>query len=79
MFQNIRRNDTEDDWTYYLTDEQLEKYCEHFVEKNKFFNEKFKEYGITSYDTSTDREAVLHAIAENLEDKCQWEPGPANE
>lgn len=79
LFQNIRKNDTEDDWTYYLTDEQLEEYCEDFVEKNKFFNEKFKEYGITSYDTSTDRETVLRSITENLENNCRWEPRIDNE
>ena len=76
LFRNIRKNDTEDDWTYYLTDEQLKTYCEEFVEKNEFFNEKFKEYGIASYDTSTDREAVLRNIAENLESKCRFEPAP---
>ena len=57
-----------------MTDEQLEDYCEDFVMKNMFFNEKFKEYGITSYDTSTDRETVLRSITENLENKCRWEP-----
>ena len=74
LFQGIRKYDTEDDWTYYLSDEQLKKYCRECIERNRFFNEKFKEYRIPAYDTSTDRETVLTDIAEHLEDKCRWEP-----
>jgi GTPase SAR1 family protein len=74
LFLRIRQNDTEDDWTYYLTDAQLEAYCAQFVEKNKFFTEKFKEYSIPAYDTSVDREAVLTDIVEQLADRCHWEP-----
>ena len=73
LFCTIRAHDTEDDWTYYLSDEQLRAYCAQFVEKNKLFSEKCKEYGIETYDTSTDREAVLTDIVAHLEDKCQWE------
>ena len=79
LFQRIRAYDTEDDWTYYLTDEQLERYCQHFVEKNKFFDEKFKEYHISAYDTSTEREAVLTGVVERLKDQCHWEPDTAAE
>lgn len=74
LFLRIRQNDTEDDWTYYLTDAQLEAYCAQFVEKNKFFTKKFKEYNIPAYDTSVDREAVLTDIVEQLADRCHWEP-----
>ena len=76
LFQRIRQNDTEDDWTYYLTDAQLEAYCAQFVEKNKFFDKKFKEYHIPAYDTSADREAVLTAVVDWLADQCHWEPIP---
>ena len=74
LFLRIRQNDTEDDWTYYLTDAQLEAYCAQFVEKNRFFTEKFKEYSIPAYDTSVDREAVLTDIVGQLADRCHWEP-----
>ncbi len=73
LFRTIRKYDTEDDWSYYLSDEQLEKYCEDYIERNQFFNEKFKEYHILSYDTSMDREKVLTEIVDHLEDKCKWE------
>ncbi|MBR5312229.1 MAG: hypothetical protein IKU40_05035 [Clostridia bacterium] len=78
LFRTIRKYDTEDDWSYYLSDEQLEAYCGECVERNRFFDEKFREYDIPSYDTSIDREAVLHDIMEHLEDKCGSKPETAN-
>ena len=73
LFRNIRAYDTEDDWTYYVSDEQLEMFCEQFVERNRFFAEKFKEYQIMTYDTSVNREEVLSRILDTLEERCQWE------
>ena len=35
----------------------------------KIFNDKFKEYGIKSYDMSTNREEVLNYIVEYLKDQ----------
>ena len=67
LFDTIRKYDTEDDWTYYLTDEQLADYCAQFVEKNRFFREKFQEYHILSFDTSSNRETVLTQIVDSLE------------
>ncbi|MBR4959389.1 MAG: hypothetical protein IKY52_00665 [Clostridia bacterium] len=74
LFRTIRKYDTEDDWTYYLSDEQLKEYCGQYVSQNRFFDEKFREYSIPSYDTSTNREEVLNDIVEHLEDRCAWEP-----
>lgn len=62
MFDNIKEHDTEDDWTYWCTDEELKGNVRYFVEKNKFFNDKFKEYNIKSYDTSDNRDDVLRKI-----------------
>ena len=73
LFQNIRRYDTEDDWTYYVSDDQLAEFCEQFIERNRFFSEKFKEYHILTYDTSVNRKEVLAEILEILEEKCRWE------
>ena len=44
------------------SDEELRGNSTYFVERNRFFNNKFKEYEITSYDISFDREAVLERI-----------------
>ena len=71
LFNSIRKYDTEDDWTYYLTDEQLEEYCEQYIKINNYFNDKFKKYNIMSFDTSNNREKVLTEIVNSLEDKCK--------
>lgn len=68
MFNIIREHDTEDDWSYYLSDEKLREYCEYYMEINEFFDRKFKEYNIPSFDTSFEREKVLNKIMDNLED-----------
>lgn len=62
LYNNMKTYDTEDDWTYWCSDEELRGNAEYFIERNKFFNEKFKEYNITSYDTSVEREEVLNKI-----------------
>lgn len=50
---------------YYLSDEQLKEYCGQYVERNRFFAEKFREYNIPAYDTSADREEVLNDIVDH--------------
>ena len=62
MLQNIKKYDTEDDWTYWCSEEELKGNVSYFITKNKFFNQKFKEYNITSYDTSFNRGKVLDRI-----------------
>ena len=52
----------EDDWAYLCSDEELRGNSTYFVERHKFFNDKFKEYEITSYDTSVNREEILNEI-----------------
>lgn len=67
LYNNMKSFDTEDDWTYWCSDEELSGNSSYFIERNKFFNEKFKEYGIVSYDTSRDREEVLNNIINSIE------------
>ena len=62
LYNNIKNNDTEDDWTFYCSDEELRGNVKYFLDRNKFFSNKFKKYGISSYDTSKDRQAVLSSI-----------------
>ncbi len=62
MFEDIKKYDTEDDWTYWCDDDELKGNIEWFIKRNKFFNNKFKEYNIKTYDTSFDRDKVLEQI-----------------
>ena len=73
--------DTEDDWTYWCDDEEVKGNVRYFIDRNKYFNEMFKKYDITTFDTSYDRDKVLTNIINNLEDlengkkntnKMQW-------
>ena len=72
LFYNIKKYDTEDDWTYWVKDEDLKGDCRYFIERNKYFDEKFKEYSIESYDTSEDRTKTIDKIMENLANEIKY-------
>lgn len=69
LYNNIKKYDTEDDWTYWCSEEELRDNVKYFIKRNKFFNEKFKRYNITSYDTSVNRDEVLNDICRRLFNK----------
>lgn len=66
LFSNVKKYDTEDDWTYYCTDEELKSNTDYFVESNKYFFEKFKNYEIETYDVSKNREEIFDEIIEKI-------------
>ena len=67
LYNNMKKFDTEDDWTYWVKDEDLKNDAKYIIEKNKIFNEKFHKYNIKCYDTSNNREDVLDNIVIDLE------------
>ena len=67
MYENIKKYDTEDDWTYWCSDEELRGNVNYFLGRNRFFYDKFKEYNIKTYDTSFDRQKVLKKVIDSLE------------
>lgn len=69
LYDYIKKYDTEDDWTYWCNDEELKGNVRYFIERNKYFNEMFKKYGITTFDTSFDRDKVLENIISYLSKK----------
>jgi hypothetical protein len=62
LYNNIKNNDTEDDWTYYVSDEYLKDKVDIFIERNKYYDSKFIEYNIKTYDVSEDRNIVINKI-----------------
>lgn len=66
LYENMKKYDTEDDWTYWCDDEELLGNSRYFIERNIYFNEKFNFYNIESYDTSFDRENVFDTIVNSL-------------
>ena len=70
MFNIIRKYDTEDDWTYWCSDEELKGNSEYFIKRNRYFDEKFKKYDIKTFDTSKNREKVLKQALKYIEENA---------
>ena len=68
LYNEIKKNDTEDDWTYWCDDEELKGNVKYFIERNKYFNKKFKEYDIITFDTSINRKQVLADAVQSLKE-----------
>ncbi|MCL1883804.1 MAG: hypothetical protein FWF81_08655 [Defluviitaleaceae bacterium] len=67
LHNDIKKYDTEDDWTHQLTEEELIDFCKGSVERhNKFFAEKFREYNFSSFDVSCERNKVLGEIVSGI-------------
>lgn len=63
---DFRKFDTEDDWTYSLSDDALREVSEDAVSFSASMSAHLAKYGFTIYDTSKERERVLHKIAEDI-------------
>ena len=68
LYKNIKKYDTEDDWTYWCDVEELKRNASYFIKKNLYFKEKFKEYNIKTFDTSENREKELKKALKYIED-----------
>ena len=70
LYDYIKKYDTEDDWTYWCNDEELKENVKYFINRNTYFNEKFKKYNIKTFDTSKDREKVLNKALKYIEENA---------
>ena len=69
---DIKKYDTEDDWTHQLTEDELTDFCRGSVEQhNKFFAEKFKDFNFLTYDVSFERNKVLDEIVSDIKNEYQ--------
>ena len=59
---DLKQYDTEDDWTYHLSDDALDGFCKGSIGHLNYFREKFEEYGFSVYDVSAEREDILNQI-----------------
>ena len=69
LFNDLRKYDTEDDWTYSLNDDELREECEYGVSLSRSMTEHLVKYGFTIYDTSTEREQVFNKIIKDIKSK----------
>ena len=66
FYSDLKRFDTEDDWTYSLSEDELRAVAEDMVEFNSEMLGKLSDHGFDIYDTSNDREAVFEEIVRKI-------------
>ena len=66
FFDDFRKYDTADDWTFGLDDNELRAVAEDAVSFNEDMYKLLSSHGFEVFDTSTDREKVFDEIIERL-------------
>lgn len=69
IFNDFRKYDTEDDWTYRLDDDDLREVSQEAILFSRSMTDHLMKYGFTIYDTSTEREKVLDKIVDDIKSK----------
>ena len=67
--RDFKKYDTEDDWTYNFSNDELRKVSEDAISFSQSMSEHLVKYGFTIYDTSTERGQVLDQIVEDIKSK----------
>lgn len=65
-FDDLRKYDTPDEWTYGFSDDELREFSEMSVSFNREMTEYLRKHGFTLYDTSADRERVFAEIMADI-------------
>lgn len=68
LFDNIRQNDKENDWTYIESNWKLKLYCESFIEESKEKEQIAKDHNYWYIDTSYDRDHTFYKIVSKLKE-----------
>ena len=71
FISDFKKYDTEDDWTYNLSDENLREISEDAISYNQFMSDYLVKHGFTIYDTSKERKQVLNQILEDIRIKIE--------
>ncbi|MCL2378269.1 MAG: hypothetical protein FWC77_03990 [Defluviitaleaceae bacterium] len=66
LFNDIRKYDTEDEWTYSCDDTELIEVCKGLVSHNQEMYDNFVKYGFRIYDMSAERERVFQQIIDDI-------------
>ena len=70
FFNDLRKYDTEDEWTHSLNDNELrELISRDLIPSNQIMADHLMKYGFTIYDTSTERERIFDEIVEDIKPK----------
>lgn len=68
---DFKKYDTEDDWTYNFSDDDLREISEDAISFSRSMSDHLVKYGFTIYDTSKEREQVLDQIVEDIKAKLE--------
>jgi len=63
---DFKKYDTEDDWTYGFSDNDLKEISEEAVAYSRDMTDYLTAHGFTVYDTSSDREKIFDAIVREI-------------
>lgn len=66
-FKEIRKFETEKDWTYDRSDEHMLNHCEYWINKSKEYEKECDKLNIWYVDTSLNRENVLKETLDRIE------------
>ena len=66
FFNDLKKYDTKDDWTYGLNDDDLLSIAKDAVSESQYMSDYLAKYGFTIYDTSTEREQVFDRIFDKI-------------
>jgi len=66
LFDDVRKYDTPEDWTYNLSDDELRRHCDENVGVDLAFYEKWRALEFLRYDVANGREKVFDKIVEDL-------------
>lgn len=67
IFNNVRKYDDEDDWTYDVEDSKLKAWCKHWMDLNNKLKEQCSLYGIRYFDTTGNRKEKLNEVIKYIE------------
>ena len=68
---DMKKYDTEDDWTYGFNDADLREICEQELQFSQIMTEHLLKYGFTIYDTSTKRQQVYDKIMGDIKSQLR--------
>jgi len=66
LFDDIRKNDIEGDWSYNCDDDTLKKCVNIFIEDSRQMYDKLQRHNFMIYDVSNDREQTLNKIVNDV-------------
>lgn len=76
---NIRKYDSEKDWTYGKSDDEILEYAKRCIEQSKINQKECEKYHIKFVETSMKREEVLEGLVEEIEKEIVGEPNGTNQ